>query len=88
MSYTIESVAKSFINLRTKKGVTQRAAALGSNLARQTLINYESAQTNPTLENAWKLADFYGCTIDELCGRSTFPETECAKPDSAAIQAR
>lgn len=35
-----------------------------------TTRNLRVVLTSPTLENAWKLADHFGVTIDYLVGRS------------------
>lgn len=46
----------------------QVAAALG--IAEQHYQKYERGASLPNLENAWKLADHFGVSIDYLVGRS------------------
>lgn len=69
MDYSIEQVAKSMTGQRERKGVSQAEAAKGANVARQTLSNYETGATGLSFENAWRLANYYGCSLDELGGR-------------------
>ncbi len=46
----------------------QVAEALG--IAEQHYQKYERGASLPSLENAWKLADHFGVSIDYLVGRS------------------
>ena len=34
-----------------------------------TLSKYERDAINPSIYMMWDLADYYNCSIDELCGR-------------------
>ena len=47
------------------------ARAIGCDIS--TIGNYESGRTIPDYENAWKLADFYGVSIDVIGGRLDGP---------------
>mgnify|MGYP005757407657 CR=1 FL=1 len=76
MDYSIERVAKAITDRREQKGMSQQDAARGANITRQTLSNYEGGVSGMSLENAWKLANFYGCTLDELGGRVMPGEAE------------
>lgn len=69
MEYSIERVAKAITDRREQSGVSQQEAARGANITRQTLSNYEGGVSGMSFENAWKLANFYGCSLDELGGR-------------------
>ena len=69
MEYSIERVAKAITDRRAQSGVSQQEAARGANITRQTLSNYEGGVSGMSFENAWKLANFYGCSLDELGGR-------------------
>lgn len=69
MEYNIERVAGAVTEQRERKGVSQQEAARGANITRQTLSNYEGGVSGMSFENAWKLAEFYGCSLDELGGR-------------------
>ena len=69
VEYSIEKVAKAVTSRREEAGVSQADAARGANITRQTLSNYEGGVSGMSFENAWKLAEFYGCSLDELGGR-------------------
>lgn len=76
MEYSIERVAKAITDRREQRGVSQQEAARGANITRQTLSNYEGGVSGMSFENAWKLANFYGCSLDELGGRVMPGEVE------------
>lgn len=48
-------------DLAQKLGVTQRKVSY-----------WETGKIEPNLEDLWKIADFFGVSIDELIGRSFF----------------
>lgn len=59
-------------NLRAERARARRtqeevAAAVGVDPA--TVSNYESGASAPSYETAWRLADYYGVTLDQLGGR-------------------
>lgn len=58
-------------NLRQKKGVVLSRAAADAGMTAPALSYYEKDEKDPSLEYAIKLADYYGVTLDELCGRET-----------------
>lgn len=62
MDYSIELVARSMTEQRERKGISQSEAAKRTNIARQTLRNYENAATVLSFENAWRLANYYYST--------------------------
>lgn len=76
MDYSIDRVSSALINRREQMGVSQQEAASGANITRQTLSNYEGGVSGMSFENAWKLANFYGCSLDELGGRVMPGEAE------------
>lgn len=76
MEYSIERVAKAITDRREQSGVSQQEAARGANITRQTLSNYEGGVSGMSFENAWRLANFYGCSLDELGGRVMPGEVE------------
>ena len=55
--------------LRKETGETQAQVAAAVGLVEQQYQKYELG-TTPNLENAWKLADHFGVSIDYLVGRS------------------
>lgn len=64
----IGAILKAF---RQKKGVTLSQAAEGAGMTAPALSYYEKDEKDPSLEYAIKLADYYGVTLDELCGRAS-----------------
>lgn len=54
---------------RMKKGIKATDLAKALNVSKQTLSNWENNKRNPDIEIYMKLADFYGCSVDYLCGR-------------------
>lgn len=57
------------LKLRADKGVTQREAAEAIGITYSVLASYEKGTKAPSLEFAYRLADYYGVSLDELCGR-------------------
>lgn len=56
--------------LRKEKGETQVQVAEAIGIAEQHYQRLERGANLPNLENAWKLADHFGVSIDYLVGRS------------------
>ncbi len=52
--------------LREKKGLSQTELSQCLDIARSTLSNYESGQSEPILCNLIKISNFFECSIDEL----------------------
>lgn len=48
------------IDLASKLGVTQRKVSY-----------WETGKIEPSLEDLWKIADFFGVSVDEIIGRSS-----------------
>ena len=59
--------------LRKEKGETQAQVAKAIDILEQQYQKYERGANFPNLENAWKLADHFGVSIDYLVGRSDTP---------------
>lgn len=55
--------------LRAERGVSQGALAKLIGVTQQCVSEWEHGKTEPTLTYLWRLADFFGITIDNLCGR-------------------
>ena len=70
MDYSLEVVTESVRRHREESGLSQREAALKSGVNYQTLSNYENGNTGMSFESAWKLANLYGCSLDDLGGRA------------------
>lgn len=56
--------------LRKERGETQVQVAEAIGIAEQHYQRFERGANLPNLENAWKLADHFGVSIDYLVGRS------------------
>lgn len=56
--------------LRKEKRETQVQTAAAIGVAERNYQRFEAGGTLPSLENAWKLADHFGVSIDYLAGRS------------------
>ncbi len=56
--------------LRKEKGETQVQVAAAIGVAEQHYQRFEGGVNLPNIENAWKLADHFGVSIDYLVGRS------------------
>ncbi len=52
--------------LRKEHGYTQESLAEALGLSRQAVSKWESSQSFPETEKLLKLAEIYGCTLDEL----------------------
>lgn len=57
-------------SLRVAKGLTQEQLAAELCVSPAAVSKWERNLSNPGIEMLWALADFFGCTIDELVGRS------------------
>lgn len=56
--------------LRKEKGETQLQVAEAIGIADRHYQRFERGANLPNLENAWKLADHFGVSIDYLVGRT------------------
>lgn len=74
----MEKLPEILLNLRTAKGVSQKEAADAIGITSSVLSNYEKGLKAPSLEFAYLLADYYGVTLDELCGRISTKERSTA----------
>ena len=54
---------------RLERGLTQRRLGEKVGVSHVMVCHWEKDHCLPLLLNAWDLADFFGCSIDELCGR-------------------
>ena len=68
MDFDIQTVAGNLRAERARRHMSTDQVAAGSGINAYSLIGYEAGNTMMKIEAAWKLADFYGMTIDELLG--------------------
>ncbi len=52
--------------LRTGAGITQEQLAFATDVSRQTVISIESGKYNPSLLLAYKIARYFGLSIEEV----------------------
>jgi transcriptional regulator with XRE-family HTH domain len=62
-------------NLRKNRQITQIQLSEKLGINDLTYRRYESGTRNPTLENLIAIADFYGVSLDWLCGREMVATT-------------
>ncbi len=58
--------------LRSIRGETQKQIADMLAIAERNYRRYEAGEVDPTASSAWKLADYYGVSIDYLLGRRDY----------------
>lgn len=51
---------------RINVGLTQSESAKAIGISKNTLSGYETGKTMPKLDVAIKMAELYGCTLDDL----------------------
>ena len=57
--------------LRIAKNKSMRDVSKDIGIPASMLSNYELDRSVPSLSNAFKLADYYGVTLEEMCGPRT-----------------
>jgi transcriptional regulator with XRE-family HTH domain len=55
--------------LREAAGLSQAKLAAAAGVSPRTVQNWEYGKRTFDFESAWKLADVFGVTLDELAGR-------------------
>lgn len=63
-------LSERMLELRKSKGLKQKEAAELSGLGYMSYIRYERGEREPNVSALWKIADFYGVSVDYLIGRS------------------
>lgn len=58
------------LELRNEKGLTQRQLAQILNVSQGTYNNWENGNTEPSIEQIIKLAEFFDVTTDLMLGRT------------------
>lgn len=64
------NLSERMLMLRKSKGLKQEEAAKLSGLTAHTYRRYETGEREPAVSALWKLADFYGVSMDYLVGRT------------------
>ena len=84
MALNRETFASNLRGLRSRDRLTQEEVAQRVGVSTGSIINYENATSNPSLENAMKLAALFGVTLGDLAGRDESairPSVICAVLD-------
>lgn len=58
--------------LRERRGMNRKALSEVCGLSKNVVARYERGERTPDIEDAAKLADFFGVSLDYLCGRENF----------------
>lgn len=61
--------AKNLVYLRKQKDFSQRELAEKVGVTQVAISQYESGESVPRINIAMKLADVFGVTCEELCGK-------------------
>lgn len=59
-------------DLRKNEGLSQRQLAKIVNTSQANLSRWEQGLNEPSIMECWKLADYFGVSIDFLCGRQEY----------------
>ena len=78
-----ESIKWGLRKMRDRKGVRQADFAKVVGVAPSTASAWEN-QGSISFEDAWKAADYYGCSLDELAGRHWPPSRGNAREETDA----
>ncbi len=63
-------LGKTIARLRQEKGLSQEKLAELLGISRQAVTKWESGKGNPDTENLVRLSEIFGCSVDELCGKT------------------
>lgn len=66
-------LAERLKNLRTNRNLKQEEVAKELKIAVRTYCRYEYGEREPNASVLWRMADYYGVTIDYLVGRTDTP---------------
>jgi len=59
-------VYEKYVVLRNKKGVTDYRVSLDTGITKSTFTDWKTGRSKPKVEKLKILADYFGCTVDEL----------------------
>ena len=62
-----EKIGKFISELRREKGLTQQQLADMVHVSSRTIISIEKEQYSPSLMLAYRIAEIFGVTVEELC---------------------
>ncbi len=58
--------------LRHERNLSQRQLAKEINTSQANLSRWEQGLNEPSIIECWKIADYFGVSIDYLCGKSEY----------------
>lgn len=67
----IQSIPDNLCALRKARNEEQRSVAAKVGISASALSAYEKGQRAPSIDQAIRLADYYGVSLDDLCGLSS-----------------
>ena len=62
-------LAENIAAKRIELGLTQQQLADKVGVSRVSVLRWKEDTVSPSIYAVWDLADFFECSIDELCGR-------------------
>lgn len=80
----LEVLAKRLFDTRKEKGLTQKEVAEKVGITATALSAYEKAQREPSLGVILRISQFYGVSVDSLCGIQVEQKAKESKPFSQA----
>lgn len=66
-----DTITNSIKEQRVQAGITQAELAGAVGVSRQSIISIERGRYIPSLQLAFRFADFFGCPVDTLFQRRT-----------------
>lgn len=67
--------------LRSEKNLTQEEIARIFNISRQAYANWEAKRSEPDIEMLLKLSNYFGVSIDYLCGKTDIKDEIYKDPE-------
>mgnify|MGYP002770251268 CR=1 FL=1 len=77
---------ENFLQLLQKSKMTPYRVAKATGISQGLISDYKNGKKSPSSQNLKKLADFFGCTVDDLLG-DTHKKTNPANDDEAWFNA-
>ncbi|MDE7042392.1 MAG: helix-turn-helix transcriptional regulator [Oscillospiraceae bacterium] len=66
----MSNFSERLLALRKERKLNQEEVVAEFDLSIRSYRRYETGKGEPTLSTLWKIADFYGVSVDYLIGRS------------------
>ena len=67
--------------LRNELGITQDDLAIKLNISRTTYANWEANRAEPNIDMLIRLANFFGVSIDYICGKTNVRDAIYEEPE-------